>query len=65
MKFPLLILALLLAGCSSPDQPEGVLVGTMKAYRTESGSFIIVSDQNGDSFEFEMNIHTAPRRKAK
>ena len=64
MKF-LLIPLLLLAGCSSPDKPEGVLVGTMKAYRTPSGSLVVVSDQSGDRFIFEMNIQKAIIKKAK
>ena len=65
MKLLLILALLLLPGCESRDKPEGVLVGTMKAYRTPSGSFIIVSDQSGDSFEFEMHISRSITRKAK
>jgi hypothetical protein len=35
----------------------------MKAYRTPTGSFIVVSDQTGDRFEFEMKISRAIVRK--
>ena len=61
----LLILTLLLAGCTT-EKPIGKKLGTMTMYRTENGSITIVNDQDGNSMVFDFRLQsvlTLPKAK--
>lgn len=63
MKYILLILTLLLAGCNS-NRPEGEFMGTMSVYRTPNGTITIVNDKDGNSMAFDFRLHGVMIKKA-